>query len=72
MEIREPQLALAKRLRDQMRQPVSVANINIDEHPLPSLSDFDGDLHRWDLTLMLNILHRVANPEETCRDVARP
>jgi len=67
VEIREPQLALARTIRDGMRQPLSVANINVDEHGLPSLNDFDGATRRWDLTLMLNILHRVKDPEKTFR-----
>jgi len=62
VEIRDPQLDLMKRVRNGTYLPLSTANVNIDKHPLPSLTGAGGAEAQWDLILLLNILHRVVDP----------
>ena len=63
LEIRQPQRDLAIRIRNSMYQPVSVADINLDDHDLPTLTMEHSERRRWDMILMLNILHRVKDPK---------
>jgi len=68
VDILESAMACLKHIRTCQWQPVTCACVDVDTEALPTLNDlYDG--RRYSLGLLLNVLHRVADPTRVLRKV---
>lgn len=63
VDILESAMRMLRLVRDAYWQPVTTAALDVDAYDLPTLNDlYDGT--RYSLGLLLNVLHRVKNPQK--------
>lgn len=62
VEVRTDRLALLRGIRDRCHLPVCVADLDINEHPIPPTHSA-GQHCRYDLGLLLNVLHHTPDSE---------
>jgi len=68
VDVLESAMALLKHVRTRQWQPVTCARVDVDTEALPQLNDlYEG--RRYSLGLLLNVLHRVADPAAVLQKV---